>query len=44
MVAWADIGRAQSLLGWVPEVSIEEGIRRTVNWYRENRDWAKDLK
>ncbi len=42
MVTWADIGRAQSLLGWVPEMSIGEGIRRTVNWYRENRDWAKD--
>ena len=43
MVTWADIRRARELLGWVPEVSIQEGIRRTVAWYSENREWAKDL-
>ena len=43
LATWADIGRARRLLGWVPEVSIEEGIRRTVAWYHENRAWAKDL-
>ena len=43
LVTWADIGRARTLLGWSPEVSIEEGIRRTVAWYRANREWAKDL-
>ena len=43
LVTWADIGRARRLLGWVPEVSIEEGIRRTVAWYHENREWTKDL-
>ena len=40
---WADISRARDLLGWEPRVSIEEGIRRTVDWYRENRAWAKDI-
>ena len=42
-LTWADIGLAQRLLGWTPEVGIEEGIRRTVTWYMENRDWAKNL-
>ena len=42
-LTWADIGRAQRLLGWVPEVGIEEGIRRTVAWYMKNREWAKNL-
>lgn len=42
-LTWADIGRAQRLLGWDPEVGIEEGIRRTVAWYQENREWAKNL-
>ena len=42
-MTWADIGRARRLLGWVPEVSIEEGIRRTVTWYLDNREWAKYL-
>ena len=41
MVNRADIGRADGLLDWRPEVSIEEGIERTVSWYLENRGWAK---
>jgi nucleoside-diphosphate-sugar epimerase len=35
---WARIERARDLLGWTPRVDIEEGLRRTVAWYRENRD------
>ncbi len=30
----ADITRAQQLLGYEPRVSFEEGLRRTVEWYR----------
>ena len=41
---WADIHRAQELLEWRPKVSIEEGIKRTVDWYRENREWAMDIR
>ena len=43
VMTWADISRAQSLLGWTPAVGLEEGIRRTVGWYMEHRDWAKTL-
>lgn len=35
---WADVSKAQRLLDWSPQVPIEEGLRRTVAWYRENRD------
>jgi UDP-glucuronate 4-epimerase len=43
MATWADIDKAERLLGWRPQVSYTEGIRRAVQWYRENRDWAKDV-
>ncbi|MBN1424189.1 SDR family oxidoreductase [Candidatus Fermentibacteria bacterium] len=31
-----DISRARDLLGWEPEVSLEEGLRRTISWFRED--------
>jgi UDP-glucuronate 4-epimerase len=34
---WASVERAEKLLGWRPEVRLEEGIRRTVAWTREAR-------
>ena len=43
MMPWADISRAQNILGWTPTVGIEDGIRRTVEWYMDHRDWAKAL-
>lgn len=29
-----DIGKARMALGWQPEVRVEEGVRRTVEWLR----------
>lgn len=34
----ADNGRAAALLDWKPSIPLEEGIRRTVAWYREHLD------
>ena len=34
---YADSTKAQKLLNWKPEVSIEEGISKLVTWFRENR-------
>ncbi len=34
-----DINRARSYLNWKPRVDLEEGLERTVAWYRENRAW-----
>lgn len=29
---WADTGRAESMLGWRPEYSLEEGLAREAEW------------
>jgi dTDP-glucose 4,6-dehydratase len=26
-------------LGWTPEVTFDEGIRKTIAWYQANREW-----
>ncbi|RMD58580.1 NAD-dependent epimerase/dehydratase family protein, partial [Candidatus Woesearchaeota archaeon] len=31
-------------LGWKPNHTFEEGIEKTINWYKENQDWWKKLK
>ena len=31
-------------LGWQPKVGFEEGMARTVGWYRENEGWWRRLK
>jgi UDP-glucose 4-epimerase len=33
----ADISQAEKVLGYTPQVSFEEGLLRTVEYYRENR-------
>ena len=40
---WADIGKAERVLGWRPEVGFEEGLSRLVSWYQSNREWARNL-
>jgi UDP-glucose 4-epimerase len=34
----ADVAKARATLGFVPTVSVREGIERTVHWFCENRD------
>ncbi len=41
---WADISKAKELLDWKPETSLDEGIEKTVMWYRGNREWIRKLK
>ena len=30
-------------LGWVPEVSFREGLRKTIRWYLDNRNWWETI-
>ena len=38
-----DPTRIRQELGWRPSVTVEEGLRRTVRWYLDNRDWWQPL-
>jgi dTDP-glucose 4,6-dehydratase len=35
---WADNRKAAALIGWRPQVSLDEGLARTVEWIRGNLD------
>ncbi|MBU1240743.1 NAD-dependent epimerase/dehydratase family protein, partial [Myxococcota bacterium] len=37
---WAEIGRAADLLGWSPQVTLEEGLDLTMDWHLANRDFV----
>ena len=30
--------------GWAPQVSFEEGVRETVDWYKSHEEWWRPLK
>ncbi len=38
-----DIGKAEREIGYVARTSLQEGLRATVEWYRANRDRARNL-
>ena len=34
-----DASKIKNELGWIPEETFESGLRKTVQWYLENRKW-----
>ncbi|HYD35329.1 MAG TPA: dTDP-glucose 4,6-dehydratase [Vitreimonas sp.] len=40
-VEWSKINRE---LGWQPSVTLEEGLRRTIEWYQMRQEWWRPLK
>jgi nucleoside-diphosphate-sugar epimerase len=34
----ADLSRARAVLDWEPALSVEEGLHRTIAWYKQNRN------
>ena len=34
-----DASKIKQVLGWVPEHSFEQGLKKTVMWYLQNEDW-----
>ncbi len=41
---WANVEKARRMLGWQPEVSLEQGVSNLVNWYQAEQDWAHEIK
>jgi nucleoside-diphosphate-sugar epimerase len=41
---WACIDKARKMLDWSPQVALEEGLRRTVQWYQQHRDELLQMK
>jgi dTDP-glucose 4,6-dehydratase len=39
-----DSSKLRRELGWEPEISWEDGLRETVEWYAANRDWWEPLR
>jgi CDP-glucose 4,6-dehydratase len=33
---WVDFSKLRALTGWEPQVTLEEGLRRTIAWHREH--------
>ncbi|KPL80047.1 nucleotide sugar epimerase [Ornatilinea apprima] len=40
---WADVSKARRMLGWEPQVSLREGMRRLVEWYMQEREWTSQV-
>jgi len=40
---WADVSKAGEMLGWEPQYNMRAGVEKLVEWYNENREWAKDI-
>lgn len=38
-----DASKIKKELGWEPQCTFEEGIRKTISWYLENRSWWEDV-
>lgn len=36
---WVDYSKLQALTGWRPQVDLEEGLGRTIDWYRSHPEW-----
>lgn len=39
-----DPTKCETELGWRPRVTWENGLERTIDWYRDNRDWVEHIR
>ena len=38
-----DPAKIHNELGWLPETSFSDGIRMTIQWYLDNREWWEEI-
>ncbi len=38
-----DATKLKNELGWVPSITFEEGLEKTVEWYLRNEEWLNDV-
>lgn len=38
-----DPTKIHSELGWLPETMFEDGIKKTIDWYLNNREWWEEI-
>ncbi|UCG06846.1 MAG: dTDP-glucose 4,6-dehydratase [Desulfobacterales bacterium] len=39
-----DCSKLENELGWIPEESFESGLRKTIQWYLDNKEWVERVK
>lgn len=39
----ADVTKAGELLGWEPQFNMRQGVEKLIEWYNQEREWAKDI-
>ncbi|MFA6193864.1 MAG: GDP-mannose 4,6-dehydratase, partial [Parcubacteria group bacterium] len=39
-----DFSKIKNELGWQPRTSFEDGMKQTVEWYKNNESWWRDVK
>ena len=39
-----DWGKIKKELGWEPQYSFDEWLKKTIDWYTRNQEWWKDVK
>jgi UDP-glucuronate 4-epimerase len=40
---WANIEKAKQVLGWVPSIGLDQGVKNLVDWYNQERTWAQEI-
>ena len=38
-----DFSKLKNKLGWEPVVTFEEGMKETIQWYKDNEQWWRDI-